>query len=143
MFGIKPIEGIDIDLFNKKYNENKNIIDILIDEDMNEKNIEKKISSLGYDEIFELFEFLQMCDNNYTVVNLLMPITLYLHQKEDDMFLDLYMAQQTGNIEKYLSERSLSELRVIKRCFENDGNSFLIFPDLYQEIVEKEKSYHI
>lgn len=143
MFGIKPIEGINIDLFNEKYAENKDIIDDLIDGDMSDKTIEKKLSKLNYDEVFGLFEFLQMCDNNYTVVNLLMPIIFYLHQKEDEMFLGLYMAQQNGDIEEYLNERSLSEIRLIRKCFENDKSSSLIFPDMYQKIMEKEKSYHI
>ena len=143
MFGIKPNDGVDINLFNEKYYENKDILEDLITDDKSEIELEKKVSKYDYDEISRLFEFLQMCETNYTVVNLIMPIIFCLHQKEDEMFLDLYMAQQKGMVEDYLDDRSLSELRVIRKCFENDRNSSSVFPDMYSKIIEKEESYHI
>ena len=143
MFGIKPNDGVDINLFDEKYNENKDILEDLITDDKSEIELEKKVSKYDYDEISRLFEFLQMCETNYTVVNLIMPIIFCLHQKEDEMFLDLYMAQQKGMVEDYLDDRSLSELRVIRKCFENDRNSSSVFPDMYSKIIEKEESYHI
>ena len=143
MFGIKPNDGVDINLFNEKYYENKDILEDLIADDKSEIELEKKVSKYDYDEISRLFEFLQMCETNYTVVNLIMPILFCLHQREDEMFLDLYMAQQKGMVEDYLDDRSLSELRVIRKCFENDRNSSSVFPDMYSKIIEKEESYHI
>lgn len=143
MFGIKPNDGVDINLFNEKYYENKDILEDLIADDKSEIELEKKVSKYDYDEISRLFEFLQMCETNYTVVNLIMPIMFCLHQREDEMFLDLYMAQQKGMVEDYLNDKSLSELGVIRGFLENDNNRSFVFPDMYLKIIEKEKSYHI
>ena len=101
MFEIVSNGNIDDKIFNEMYKENKEnkeIIDSLIFYmEQNPKMVEIKLEEISYDKIYELLTFLNNCKINYTVIFLITSLEGYLEKKEDELFLDLYLAYQNGD----------------------------------------------
>ena len=112
MFEIVSNGNIDDKIFNEMYKENKEIIDSLIFYmEQNPKMVEIKLEEISYDKIYELLTFLNNCKINYTVIFLISAIEGYLEKKEDELFLDLYLAYQNGDAKTWLDERTLPRYR--------------------------------
>lgn len=140
MFGIMSNGNIDDEIFNKMYAENKEIIDNLnFYMEQNPKMLEIKLEEFSYDKIYELLKFLNNCSPNYTTINLITVLEGYLEKKEDELFLDLYLAYQSGDANAWLDERTLPELNILKKAIQNDSSFEYIFPDLSSTISNKIK----
>ena len=144
MFEIAPDLETNIEEFNKKYINIKEMLDDLINYlDKSEKELDQAIKQYDYDSVYELIEFLKLCKKNYTVITLTMALEVYSHQLEDEAFLDLYVRVQNDTFNNWLDECSLSDLRKLKRCFESFDTICDIFPETVNIVLEKEKSYHM
>ena len=144
MFEIIPNLDTDVEEFNKKYINIKEMLDDLINYlDKSEKELDQAIKQYDYDSVYELIEFLKLCKKNYTVITLTMALEVYSHQLEDEAFLDLYVRVQNDTFNNWLDECSLSDLRKLKRCFESFDTICDIFPETVNIVLEKEKSYHM
>lgn len=140
MFGIVSNGNIDDKIFNETYKENKEIIDSLnFYMEQNPKMIEIKLEKISYDKIYELLTFLNNCKNNYTVIGLITSLEGYLEKKEDELFLDLYLAYQNGDANTWLDERTLPELNILRKAIQNDSSFESVFPDLSTVISNKIK----
>lgn len=144
MFEIIPNLDTDVEEFNKKYINIKEMLDDLINYlDKSERELDQVIKQYDYDSVYELIEFLKLCKKNYTVITLTMTLEVYSHQLEDEAFLDLYVRIQDGTFEAWLDNCSLSDLKKLKRCFESFDTICDIFPETVNIVLEKEKSYHM
>lgn len=144
MFEIIPNLDTDVEEFNKKYINIKEMLDDLINYlDKSERELDQAIKQYDYDSVYELIEFLKLCKKNYTVITLTMALEVYSHQLEDEAFLDLYVRIQDGTFEAWLDNCSLSDLKKLKRCFESFDTICDIFPETVNIVLEKEKSYHM
>ena len=144
MFEIAPDLETNIEDFNKKYINIKEMLDDLINYlDKSERELDQAIKQYDYDSVYELIEFLKLCKKNYTVITLTMALEVYSHQLEDEAFLDLYVRVQNDTFNNWLDECSLSDLRKLKRCFESFDTICDIFPETVNIVLEKEKSYHM
>lgn len=144
MFEIKPKLDTDLEEFNEKYVNVKAMIDDLIScLDKSESKLDKAIKKYDYDKAYELLDFLCLCTNNYTVVSLMIALEAYCHQLEDEAFLNFYSAVQCEDFDSWLNSSSLSDLKKLKRCFQNFDGLYEIFPKEADLIIEKEKTYHI
>lgn len=144
MFGIISNENIDTELFNEMYEENQSMIDELVFYmDKSDKLLEVKIDEFGYDKARKLLEFLSNCEVNYTTVNLISSLEGYCEKKEDEAFLDLYMAIQNGSIEEWMKECDLTKINMLYKNFQDDQVISLIFPDMVSYVSLKEKELHI
>lgn len=144
MFEIIPNLDTDVEEFNKKYINIKEMLDDLINYlDKSERELDQVIKQYDYDSVYELIEFLKLCKRNYTVITLTMALEVYSHQLEDEAFLDLYVRVQNDTFNNWLDECSLSDLRKLKRCFESFDTICDIFPETVNIVLEKEKSYHM
>lgn len=144
MFEIAPDLETNIEDFNKKYINIKEMLDDLINYlDKSERELDQAIKQYDYDSVYELIEFLKLCKRNYTVITLTMALEVYSHQLEDEAFLDLYVRVQNDTFNNWLDECSLSDLRKLKRCFESFDTICDIFPETVNIVLEKEKSYHM
>ena len=144
MFGITPNLDTNIEEFNQKYINVKEMLDDLMNYlDKSEKELDRAIKKYDYDSVYELLDFLKLCKRNYTVVTLTMALELYSHQLEDEAFLDLYVRIQDDTFEAWLDNCSLSDLKKLKRCFESFDTICDIFPETVNIVLEKEKSYHM
>ena len=144
MFEITPNIDTDIEEFNQKYINIKEMLDDLINYlDKSERELDQAIKQYDYDSVYELIEFLKLCKKNYTVITLTMALEVYSHQLEDEAFLDLYVRIQDGTFEAWLDNCSLSDLKKLKRCFESFDTICDIFPETVNIVLEKEKSYHM
>ena len=140
MFGIVSNGKINDEIFNKMYKENKEILDSLnFYMEQNPKMIEIKLEEFSYDKIYELLKFLNNCKINYTVIGLITSLEGYLEKKEDELFLDLYLAYQNGDANTWLDERTLPELNILRKAIQNDSSFESIFPDLSTVISNKIK----
>lgn len=140
MFEIVSNGNIDDKIFNEMYKENKEIIDSLIFYmEQNPKMVEIKLEEISYDKIYELLTFLNDCKINYTVIFLITSLEGYLEKKEDELFLDLYLADQNGDANTWIDERTLPELNILKKAIQNDSSFESIFPDLSTVISNKIK----
>ena len=140
MFGIVSNGNIDDKIFNETYKENKEIIDSLnFYMEQNPKMIEIKLEKISYDKIYELLTFLNNCKNNYTVIGLITSLEGYLEKKEDELFLDLYLAYQNGDVNTWIDERTLPELNILRKAIQNDSSFESVFPDLSTVISNKIK----
>ena len=140
MFGIMSIGNIDDEIYNKMYEENKEIIDNLnFYMEQNPKMLEIKLEEFSYDKIYELLKFLNNCSPNYTTINLITVLEGYLEKKEDELFLDLYLAYQSGDANAWIDKRTLPELNILKKAIQNDSSFEYIFPDLSSTISNKIK----
>ena len=144
MFEIIPNLDTDVEEFNKKYINIKEMLDDLINYlDRSERELDQAIKQYDYDSVYELIEFLKLCKRNYTVITLTMALEVYSHQLEDEAFLDLYVRIQDDTFEAWLDNCSLSDLKKLKRCFESFDTICDIFPETVNIVLEKEKSYHM
>ena len=144
MFEIAPDLETNIEDFNKKYINIKEMLDDLINYlDKSERELDQAIKQYDYDSVYELIEFLKLCKKNYTVITLTMVLEVYSHQLEDEAFLDLYVRVQNDTFNNWLDECSLSDLRKLKRGFQDFDNAYEMFPDVTALVIEKEKSYHM
>lgn len=144
MFEIIPNLDTDVEEFNKKYINIKEMLDDLINYlDKSERELDQAIKQYDYDSVYELIEFLKLCKKNYTVITLTMALEVYSHQLEDEAFLDLYVRIQDDTFEAWLDNCSLSDLKKLKRCFESFDTICDIFPETVNIVLEKEKSYHM
>lgn len=144
MFEIAPDLETNIEEFNKKYINIKEMLDDLINYlDKSERELDQAIKQYDYDSVYELIEFLKLCKKNYTVITLTMALEVYSHQLEDEAFLDLYVRIQDDTFEAWLDNCSLSDLKKLKRCFESFDTICDIFPETVNIVLEKEKSYHM
>ena len=144
MFEIAPDLETNIEEFNKKYINIKEMLDDLINYlDKSERELDQAIKQYDYDSVYELIEFLKLCKKNYTVITLTMALEVYSHQLEDEAFLDLYVRVQNDTFNNWLDECSLSDLKKLKRCFQDFDNDYEMFPDVTALVIEKEKSYHM
>lgn len=144
MFEIAPDLETNIEEFNKKYINIKEMLDDLINYlDKSEKELDQAIKQYDYDSVYELIEFLKLCKKNYIVITLTMALEVYSHQLEDEAFLDLYVRIQDDTFEAWLDNCSLSDLKKLKRCFESFDTICDIFPETVNIVLEKEKSYHM
>lgn len=144
MFEIAPDLETNIEEFNKKYINIKEMLDDLINYlDKSEKELDQAIKQYDYDSVYELIEFLKLCKRNYTVITLTMALEVYSHQLEDEAFLDLYVRIQDDTFEAWLDNCSLLDLRKLKRCVQDFDNAYEMFPDVTALVIEKEKSCHM
>lgn len=144
MFEIIPNLDTDVEEFNKKHINIKEMLDDLINYlDKSERELDQAIKQYDYDSVYELIEFLKLCKKNYTVITLTMALEVYSHQLEDEAFLDLYVRIQDDTFEAWLDNCSLSDLKKLKRCFESFDTICDIFPETVNIVLEKEKSYHM
>ncbi len=144
MFEIIPNLDTDVEEFNKKYINIKEMLDDLINYlDKSERELDQVIKQYDYDSVYELIEFLKLCKKNYIVITLTMALEVYSHQLEDEAFLDLYVRIQDDTFEAWLDNCSLSDLKKLKRCFESFDTICDIFPETVNIVLEKEKSYHM
>ena len=144
MFEITPNLDTNIEEFNQKYINIKEMLDDLINYlDKSERELDQAIKQYDYDSVYELIEFLKLCKKNYTVITLTMALEVYSHQLEDEAFLDLYVRIQDDTFEAWLDNCSLSDLKKLKRCFESFDTICDIFPETVNIVLEKEKSYHM
>lgn len=140
MFGIVSNGKINDEIFNKMYAANKEIIDNLnFYIEQNPKMLEIKLEEFSYDKIYELLKFLNNCSPNYTTINLITVLEGYLEKKEDELFLDLYLAYQNGDANTWLDERTLPELNILRKAIQNDSSFESVFPDLSTVISNKIK----
>lgn len=140
MFEIVSNGNIDDKIFNEMYKENKEIIDSLIFYmEQNPKMVEIKLEEISYDKIYELLIFLNNCKINYMVIFLISALEGYLEKKEDELFLDLYLAYQNGDANTWIDERTLPELNILRKAIQNDSSFESIFPDLSTVISNKIK----
>ena len=140
MFGIISNGSMDKELFNELYEENKKIIENLkfyMEEapDM----LDLKLEELSYDQIVKLLRFLNYCKVNYTTINLTTHLEGYIRKKEDELFLDLYIAYQDGSVDTWIDSRSLSELQALMNGIQNDSSFEFIFLDLYAAVLKRIK----
>ena len=144
MFEITPNLDTDLEEFNKKYMNVKEMLDDLINYlDKSERELDQAIKKYDYDSVYELLDFLKLCKRNYTVINLTMALETFAHQLEDEAFIDLYVRVQDETFKAWLDECNLTDLTKLKRCFQNFSEAYEIFPDVTSLVLEKEKSYHI
>lgn len=140
MFGIVSNGKINDEIFNEMYAAKKEIIDNLnFYIEQNPKMLEIKLEEFSYDKIYELLKFLNNCSPNYTTINLITVLEGYLEKKEDELFLDLYLAYQNGDANTWLDERTLPELNILRKAIQNDSSFESVFPDLSTVISNKIK----
>ena len=144
MFGIEPKIDVNLEEFNKQYINVKEMLNDLIDYlDKSERELDLAIKQYNYDSVYELLDFLKLCKSNYTTVNLRMALEVYCHQLEDEAFLDLYVRVQDDTFNDWLNNCSLSDLKKLKRSFQDFDNAYDIFPEVTSLVLEKEKNYHM
>lgn len=140
MFGIMSNGSMDKELFNEEYAENKEIIESLkFYMEKNPDMLDLKLEELSYDQIVKLLRFLNHCKVNYTTIYLTTLLEGYIEKKEDELFLDLYMAYQDGSLDTWINNRSLSELKALMNGIQNDSSFGFIFPDLYATVSKRIK----
>lgn len=141
MFDIKPLDSADISNFNDFYEKNKDVIDRLIISCLESDNVlEEVIKELGYDNALELVNFFKECESNYMVINLSAALETYCYNKENEAFLDLYMAISDGRIDSFLASCDLTMINMLSNNFKDDEVMSLIFPDMRSYILEREKN---
>lgn len=144
MFEIEPNLDINLEEFNKKYINVKEMLDDLINYiDKGESKLSQAIKQYGYESAYELLDFLKLCKKNYTVIILTRALEVYCHQLEDEAFLDLYSRVQDETFDSWLEDSSLTELRKLKKSFQDFNDVYEIFPDVVSLVLEKEKNYHL
>lgn len=139
MFDIEPNDVLFED-FNEVYALNKDVLDDLILAcEESDKVLGEKVALLGYDKALELLEFLRKCRQSYVVINLISVLEAYSFEKEDEAFLDLYIAIQSGKVEDWLESCDLSKINMLSKNFREDETIALVFPDMRDYVMEREK----
>lgn len=140
MFDIEPNDDVLFEDFNEIYALNKDILDDLILAcEESDKVLGEKVALLGYDKALELLEFLRKCRQSYVVINLISALEAYSFEKEDEAFLDLYIAIQSGKVEDWLESCDLSKINMLSKNFHEDETIALVFPDMRDYVMEREK----
>ena len=140
MFDIEPNDDVLFEDFNELYALNKDILDDLILAcEESDKVLGEKVALLGYDKALELLEFLRKCRQSYVVINLISALEAYSFEKEDEAFLDLYIAIQSGKVEDWLESCDLSKINMLSKNFREDETIALVFPDMRDYVMEREK----
>ena len=117
LFEIECAEGIDINYFEEEYNKNKSKIDYLVD---NIHDLDKVLDEIGYDNIFNLLIFLNLCQENYIVLSLSHKLETYCHQKEDEKFLEFFSYVQDDDLDSFFENCDDSDICKLRRCFDGD-----------------------
>lgn len=139
MFDIEPNDVLFED-FNEVYALNKDVLDDLILAcEESDKVLGEKVALLGYDKALELLDFLRKCRQSYVVINLISALEAYSFEKEDEAFLDLYIAIQSGKVEDWLESCDLSKINMLSKNFREDETIALVFPDMRDYVMEREK----
>ena len=139
MFDIEPNDVLFED-FNEVYALNKDVLDDLILAcEESDKVLGEKVALLGYDKALELLDFLRKCRQSYVVINLISALEVYSFEKEDEAFLDLYIAIQSGKVEDWLESCDLSKINMLSKNFREDETIALVFPDMRDYVMEREK----
>ena len=139
MFDIEPNDVLFED-FNEVYALNKDVLDDLILAcEESDKVLGEKVALLGYDKALELLEFLRKCRQSYVVINLISALEAFSFEKEDEAFLDLYIAIQSGKVEDWLESCDLSKINMLSKNFREDETIALVFPDMRDYVMEREK----
>ena len=139
MFDIEPNDVLFED-FNEVYALNKDVLDDLILAcEESDKVLGEKVALLGYDKALELLDFLRKCRQSYVVINLISALEAYSFEKEDEAFLDLYIAIQSGKVEDWLESCDLSKINMLSKNFREDETIALVFPDMRDYVIEREK----
>ena len=139
MFDIEPNDVLFED-FNEVYALNKDVLDDLILAcEESDKVLGEKVALLGYDKALELLEFLRKCRQSYVVINLISALEAYSFEKEDEAFLDLYIAIQSGKVEDWLESCDLSKINMLSKNFREDETIALVFPDMRDYVMKREK----
>ena len=142
MFGIMSNGEIDNELFNEMYLENKEIIENMIFYmDKNPKLLEVKLDELGYDKVQEVLAFLNNCKPNYTTISVMASLEGYCEKKEDEIFLDLYVAIQEGKLDEWLEKCDITKINMLYKNFKDDKVISLLFPDIREYVFNKEKNF--
>lgn len=140
MFDIEPNDDVLFEDFNEIYALNKDILDDLILAcEESDKVLGEKVALLGYDKALELLGFLRKCRQSYVVINLISALEAYSFEKEDEAFLDLYIAIQSGKVEDWLESCDLSKINMLSKNFREDETIALVFPDMRDYVMEREK----
>lgn len=143
MFGIMSNGEIDNELFNEMYLENKEIIENMIFYmDKNPKLLEVKLDELGYDKVQKVLAFLNNCKPNYTTISLMASLEGYCEKKEDEIFLDLYVAIQEGKLDEWLEKCDITKINMLYKNFKDDETIALLFPDIKDYVLERESKLH-
>lgn len=143
MFGIMSNGKIDIELFNEMYLENKAIIEnLLFYMEKSPKLLEVKLDELGYDKVQDLIAFFSNCNPNYTTISLMAFLEGYCEKKEDEIFLDLYMAIQEGKSDEWLEKCDITKINMLHKNFKDDEIIALLFPDIKDYVLERESKLH-
>ena len=138
MFDFKCSQDMDINWFEEEYNKNKDLLNYLVD---NINSLDKVFDEIGYDKCLTIIKFLDLCEENYIVLMLMQSLITYCHQKEDTKFLELYMYFQNNNMDCWLEECSLEDLRMVKRCILADKMMQEAFPQIVDSILKKEHAF--
>ena len=139
MFDIEPNDVLFED-FNEVYALNKDVLDDLILAcEESDKVLGEKVALLGYDKALELLGFLRKCRQSYVVINLISALEAYSFEKEDEAFLDLYIAIQSGKVEDWLESCDLSKINMLSKNFREDETIALVFPDMRDYVMKREK----
>ena len=139
MFDIEPNDVLFED-FNEVYALNKDVLDDLILAcEESDKVLGERVALLGYDKALELLDFLRKCRQSYVVINLISALEAYSFEKEDEAFLDLYIAIQSGKVEDWLESSDLSKINMLSKNFREDETIALVFPDMRDYVMEREK----
>ena len=139
MFDIEPNDVLFED-FNEVYALNKDILDDLILAcEESDKVLGEKVALLGYDKALELLEFLRKWRPSNVAINLISVLEAYSFEKEDEAFLDLYIAIQSGKVEDWLESCDLSKINMLSKNFREDETIALVFPDMRDYVMEREK----
>lgn len=143
MFGIMSNGKLDTEMFNEMYLEKKDIIENLIFYmEKSSELLEVKLDKLGYDNVQDILTFLSNCEVNYTTINLISCLEGYCQKKEDEIFLDLYMAIQEGNLAEWLEACDMTKINMLYKNFKDDETIAFLFPDIRDYVLEKEKKLH-
>lgn len=137
MFDIKPKDDVDFEIFNKFYFKNRCALEDLLNYIESKNDLDEAVKRYSYDEINNVLIFLKMCKSNYVISCLELSLITYLHAKEDELFLDLCLAIQEEEIEEWLDDRTLLELKILKNCIQSDKSFFE--DDVYDLVLKHEK----
>ena len=86
MLGFIPKKDINVDYFCAFYEENADILESLLDKAEGSSDLSLEIGKCSNEQVLELLDFMNMCENNYTVTTISLSLETYLHQKEMKCF---------------------------------------------------------
>ena len=66
----------------------------------------------------------------------------YCEKKEDEIFLDLYVAIQEGKLDEWLEKCDITKINMLYKNFKDDETIALLFPDIKDYVLERESKLH-